>query len=240
MKSPQQKLNLSPKGGGGNILLGFIILIAALIFVFIGLPYLLKTLKSNRLSYYPSSTDNAAPAASSGYVRNVWRAQSHYNDSVYKGRVIITGINRGNNQQIIFAALANSAGPVNINGWKIATSRLNDFVVGPGLQSVGFGAAGDIVLTAGNQVKVWAGQSPIAANFRVNKCLGLISGINFDIAPPAGQTTYNSCVQARQNDIDFYKEWRVYAGSFTQLFDPLHDTIQLKDQSGFIVDQYQY
>jgi len=233
----------------GNVALGLVLLIVAMIFIFVGLPYLVRMLKSNQPLSYRSPSAYVTETAPSLAVQNDWRSQSHYNDSAYKGRVIIVGIGQIGRQSINLSAMPNPNGLVNINGWKITTSRFNDFVIGSGLQLVGFGVAGDIILTAGlpsgdfpkgdNQVKIWAGQSPIAANFRVNKCLGLISGINFDIIPLAGAANYNSCVQARQNDTDFYKEWRVYALS-PQLFDPLHDIIQLKDPSGFIVDQYQY
>ncbi len=52
--------------------------------------------------------------------------------------------------------------------------------------------------------------------------------------------TYNACVASHRNDNDFYKEWKIYTGNNNQIFDPLHDIIELRDQNGILIDKYEY
>lgn len=51
---------------------------------------------------------------------------------------------------------------------------------------------------------------------------------------------YNSCVVSHRNDSDFYKEWKIYTGNNNQIFNSLHDKIELRDQAGLLVDSYEY
>ena len=51
---------------------------------------------------------------------------------------------------------------------------------------------------------------------------------------------YNVCVLKHQSDRDFYREWKIYTGNNNQIFDLLHDRIELRDENGFLVDQYEY
>jgi len=51
---------------------------------------------------------------------------------------------------------------------------------------------------------------------------------------------YNVCVNKHQNDRDFYKGWKIYTGNNNQIFDPLHDKIELRDQAGLLIDSYGY
>ncbi len=51
---------------------------------------------------------------------------------------------------------------------------------------------------------------------------------------------YNACVARHQNDKDFYRGWRIYTGNANQIFDQLHDRIELRDQAGLLVDNYEY
>lgn len=51
---------------------------------------------------------------------------------------------------------------------------------------------------------------------------------------------YNACVISHRNDSDFYKEWKIYTGNNNQIFDSLHDKIELRDQAGLLVDSYEY
>ena len=51
---------------------------------------------------------------------------------------------------------------------------------------------------------------------------------------------YNACVNKHQNDRDFYKGWKIYTGNNNQIFDPLHDKIELRDQAGLLIDSYEY
>ena len=114
----------------GNVALGLVLLIVALIFIFVGLPYLVRMLKSDQLLPYRSPSAYVTETAPSLAVQNDWRSQSHYNDSAYKGRVIIVGIGQIGRQSLNLSAMPNPNGLVNINGWKITTSRFNDFVIG--------------------------------------------------------------------------------------------------------------
>lgn len=52
--------------------------------------------------------------------------------------------------------------------------------------------------------------------------------------------TYNACVASYRNDSDFYKEWKIYTGNNNSIFDSLHDTIELRDQNGVLIDSYEY
>lgn len=52
--------------------------------------------------------------------------------------------------------------------------------------------------------------------------------------------TYNACVAIHRNDSDFYKEWKIYTGNSNQIFDSLHDIIELRDQNGILIDKYEY
>jgi len=51
---------------------------------------------------------------------------------------------------------------------------------------------------------------------------------------------YSACVLKHRSDSDFYKEWRVYTGNNNQIYDSLHDRIELVDRSGVLVDSYEY
>lgn len=52
--------------------------------------------------------------------------------------------------------------------------------------------------------------------------------------------SYNACVNKNQNDRDFYKGWKIYTGNNNQIFDPLHDRLELRDQAGLLIDSYEY
>ena len=51
---------------------------------------------------------------------------------------------------------------------------------------------------------------------------------------------YNFCVAKHQNDRDFYKGWKIYTGNNNQIFDSLHDKIELRDKTGLLIDSYEY
>lgn len=51
---------------------------------------------------------------------------------------------------------------------------------------------------------------------------------------------YSACVNQHRNDRDFYRGWKVYTGNNNQIFDPLHDKIELRDQYGSLIDSRQY
>lgn len=52
---------------------------------------------------------------------------------------------------------------------------------------------------------------------------------------------YVGCVANHRNDQDFRSnEWRVWMGDQMNIFDPIHDRIQLWDKSGKLVDEYIY
>jgi len=52
--------------------------------------------------------------------------------------------------------------------------------------------------------------------------------------------TYNACVAGHKNDSDFYKGWKIYTGNGNKIFDSLHDVIELRDQNGLLIDNYEY
>lgn len=51
---------------------------------------------------------------------------------------------------------------------------------------------------------------------------------------------YSACVANHRNDSNFYKVWKIYTGNNNQIFDPLHDRIELRDQNGILIDSYEY
>lgn len=51
---------------------------------------------------------------------------------------------------------------------------------------------------------------------------------------------YNTCVVSHRNDGNFYKGWKIYTGNNNQIFDSLHDIIELRDQNGLLIDSYEY
>ena len=51
---------------------------------------------------------------------------------------------------------------------------------------------------------------------------------------------YNACVNQYRNSRDFYRGWKIYTGNSNQIFDPLHDKIELRDQTGLLIDSRQY
>ncbi|MFH1393049.1 MAG: hypothetical protein ABIG73_01550 [Patescibacteria group bacterium] len=51
---------------------------------------------------------------------------------------------------------------------------------------------------------------------------------------------YSACVNQHRNERDFYRGWKIYTGNGNQIFDPLHDKIELRDQAGSLIDSRQY
>lgn len=52
---------------------------------------------------------------------------------------------------------------------------------------------------------------------------------------------YIGCVEKYGKDKDFSSnDWRVWIGNQLNIFDPLHDKVQLLDRSGKVVDEYTY
>jgi hypothetical protein len=52
---------------------------------------------------------------------------------------------------------------------------------------------------------------------------------------------YVGCVEKYRNDSDFLSnEWRVWVGEQLDVLDPIHDRVQLIDQTGKVADEYSY
>lgn len=51
---------------------------------------------------------------------------------------------------------------------------------------------------------------------------------------------YDACVSRRINDSSFYRGWKAYTGNSNLIFDQRHDRIELRDQNGVLIDQYEY
>lgn len=83
------------------------------------------------------------------------------------------------NEYIEMRVSQNAGVPVNISGWTLQSDASGSAINIPkGTETPSSGtinAAQDIVLTAGDQVTVISGQSPIGASFRENKCIGYFS-----------------------------------------------------------------
>lgn len=55
------------------------------------------------------------------------------------------------------------------------------------------------------------------------------------------ELNYTGCVERYGNDSDFLsREWRIWADDAINIFDPLHDRVQLLDKTGTVIDEYTY
>ncbi len=261
--------------------------------LFVGLPYLFQTLKSNsttgfsRLFMLSSPTSTVPWNFGYFYIQPTSFTYQYQQNQQYQQKVRIGGISGGYSTTQINLQSVSYGSPVNITGWKIKSAQRGETIIGKGINLVQFDtASSDVWLTGGESADIIAGVSPITANFRINICFGGLTNMyNLGYAScPAmatrgdlfgldsscqdlilrssscqapsdnilnGQTSkcriwfeknvnYGVCVNQHRNNRDFYKGWKIYTGNTNQIFDPLHDKIELRDQAGLLIDSRQY
>lgn len=163
---------------------GFILLILVFIAIFVGLPYLLQILKSSQFLNFPSLVP---VSTSTGYFFGQPRGPSQTyrpvtaikpGESIYKGKISITGVYRFGNEQINLSASYFEGGSIDITGWKIKSEKRGETVIGKGLALPQFSSfSSDIRLKSGDSVKIIAGQSPLSSSFQVNGCFGWLNSV---------------------------------------------------------------
>ena len=156
---------------------GFILLILALIGLIVGLPYLLKIIKSNqflKLSF-PKYVSTSTP----GYYYNnkSLNYSPNYSQPSPSAPGVSMGVYRYGKGQISLKA-SSGGGLVDITGWKIRSLQKGETVIGKGYALPQVDAAlSDVLLGSGESANIIAGLSPLAGNFRINNCFGWLGNI---------------------------------------------------------------
>ena len=277
---------------------GFMLLILFFIAMFVGVPYLLQIIQSNRTfnfpHLFPVSTSTGyffskpqQPSIFQSQPQSQFQPVIKPGESLYKNKVSIRSVYRYGKGQINLRA-SYIEGAVNITGWRIKSRQRGEFVIGQGLNIPQFNTvSADIRLIGGESAEIIAGASPMTNSFRINSCFGGLSdvynlGYSFNSCPrieigdfmgldsacedlilrsascraPSddilnkqsskcriwfeSNVNYSFCVAKHQNNRDFYRGWKIYTGNNNQIFDPLHDRVELRDQAGLLVDSYEY
>jgi len=169
----------------------FILIIFLIIVAFVGLPYFFVKLKSIDFNF----TNLFSATSSSSFLnyKRIWSSSPvsspssnstvstiRTGESIYKGKVRISGIRRSNPEEIdLNAAFSGSSSSINISGWRVkSTERGIETVIGKGLALPQFNSfLSDIRLKSGESVKIVAGISPLVSNFQINSCFGWLNNI---------------------------------------------------------------
>lgn len=222
-----------------SFVFGFILLILLIVGVFVGLPYAIQELRSGSFSL-PVLFPRVAPKSASNYFFSkppISTSTPVKLQAVKK--VAIYSVSRYGPDAIGLQSsyFSDQNEKINITGWKIKSAQRGETIIGKGINLPQFEVAvSDIWLSTGGKADIAVGLSPLAVNFRSNKCFDWLNNLY-----GLGQNTnYNNCVVDHLSDSDFYKEWKIYTGNSNQIYDPLHDIIELRDQNGILIDRYEY
>lgn len=178
-----------------KFVLGFLLVIVAVIGVFVGLPYALSFVRGGKgTTMFPKFFQVKPP---SGFQRTTSRQNNvSLNQvgskpvkilspgvSIYQGKVVIRSVSTSRSRQQITLAAQHPESPVNITGWKVVNSRGYEGFIGKAVHLFGSGQASEpIYLGSGSKLTIFAGPNPVSDNFRINKCLGWLADYDFD--PP--------------------------------------------------------
>jgi len=153
---------------------GFILLILFFIAIFVGLPYLLQTFKSNQFFHFPRLTP---VSTSPNYFFNKPASppQTYQpaptikpGGSIYKGKITISNVYYYGQGQINLSAAYSEGGSIDITGWKIVSAQRGETIIGRGLALPQFSPfSSDIRLKSGGSAKIIAGLSPLLSNFQI-------------------------------------------------------------------------
>lgn len=167
-----------------RIAFGLIIFIIALIGMFVGLPYLFGIIQSNQIFNF--SFPQIIRTSTPGYYYNNNQSQTYSPGSYYSNSSgennhasqISVGISNYGSGQVTLSTSYFNRGLVNITGWKIKSYQKVETLIGKGYAVPQVDAAlSDIWIGNGESANVIAGISPLAGNFRVNKCFGWLKNI---------------------------------------------------------------
>lgn len=155
-----------------RFIFGFILLILALIGIFIGLPYLVKIIKSNQ--FFNFSFPRYMPT--SRYVATSTPDYRYENNST--SPKISMSVYRYGGGQISLNVSYFDGAPVNITGWKIKSLQKGETVISKGYALPQIDSTlSDVFIGSGESADIATGLSPLAGNFRVNNCFGWLSSI---------------------------------------------------------------
>ncbi len=158
---------------------GFILLILLTIGIFIGLPYAIQSLKSGSF-YLPLSLPKITTKPSLNYFFSKSRISTTTSTPQQNVKKVgISSVFRYGNGAISLRALYFFAeDKINITGWKIKSLKKGETIIGKGVNLPQFDVApSDIWLGSGDRLDVTTGLSPLAMNFRANKCFGWLSNL---------------------------------------------------------------
>ena len=166
-----------------RIVFGFVLLILFFVALFVGLPYLFQTLKSNstagfsRLFMLSSPTSTVPWNFGYFYIqptsRMYYQRAINQSGSLYGGKVRIGGISGGYSTTQINLQSVSYGSPINITGWRIKSAQRGETIIGKGINLVQFDtASSDVWLIGGESADIIAGVSPIAANSELIFVLG--------------------------------------------------------------------
>ena len=166
-----------------------ILLILLTISVFVGLPYIIRLIKSGAISFslpftLPFSLPTLPlPKVTTGPVSNYFFTlpapiqSGQQVNQAQTARVKIGSVYHSSNQQQI--SLTSSYGAVvNITGWKIKSANRGETIIGKGINLPQLDVVlSDIWLKGGNSVDIIVGRSPLVANFQINGCFGWLNAL---------------------------------------------------------------
>ncbi|MBI5079608.1 hypothetical protein HZB06_03030 [Candidatus Wolfebacteria bacterium] len=180
----------------------FIFIVFFLVSIFVGLPYFFTKLKSIDFSSINLPFIKKFPSADYQRVGGGLPAIQptgpaiRAGESIYKGKVKISGVSRSNLQQINLSANFSESGAINITGWRIRSAqRRIEIVIGKGFALPQFNSfSSDIWLKRGDFARITAAASPLLSNFQVNGCFGWLSNI-YNLG------AFNYCPSIRLGDL---------------------------------------
>lgn len=144
---------------------------------------------------------------------------------------------------------------LSITGWRIVGGKLSATIgrASPLPKQNEINTEDVIVITRPAKLIVNSGESPIGVSFRENACTGLLGKLqtftpalspecaNCNEQTLEGYPEYNLCVEAHQNEPDFfYNSWRIYLGSNKALWRDSLEVIRLYDQVGKLISISSY
>lgn len=180
----------------------FIFIVFLLVSIFVGLPYFFTKLKSIDFSSIKMPWIKSAPfvnyrqvGGGSPVIQPTGPA-IRPGESIYKGKIKISGVSRSNSQQINLSANFSESGAINITGWRIRSARRKiEIVIGKGFALPQFNSfSSDIWLKSGASARITAAASPLFSNFQVNGCFGWLSNI-YNLG------AFNYCPSIRLGDL---------------------------------------
>ena len=178
-----------------QFVLGFILLILALIGIFIGLPYLLEIIKSNQFFNFSFPRYISAPTPGYYYGNQPPVSSSTSYPAAFSPKIGMS-VYRYGRGQISLRALYFSGAPIDITGWKIKSLQKGETIIGKGYALPQIDASvSDVLLSSGESADIFTGSSPLAGNFKINNCFGWLGNIyNLDYS-------FNYCPRFELGDL---------------------------------------